>query len=119
MLVDINCMRNKVKNYSLLRIGFYFLFEKYTISACFPSGCFHYRDKANAPIKSVSKFPRRNVACNRDISDNCHPVSVFGKAAENAGKFENVTGITVLKGDRYFSEKVLCRFCVPVQARYV
>ena len=44
----------------------------------------------------------------RDISDNCHPVSVFGKAAENAGKFENVTGITVLKVDRYFSEKVLC-----------
>ena len=85
----------------------------------FPSGCILCRNKANTPTKSVFKFPRRNVACNRDISDNCHSVSVFGKAAENANKFKNVTVITVLKGDRYFSEKVLCRFCVPVQARYV
>ena len=45
--------------------------------------------------------------------------SFGGKAAENAGKFESVTGIKILKRDRYFSEKILCRFCVPVQARYV
>ena len=37
-----------------------------------------------------------------------HVVSVLGKAAENAGKFENVTGIMVLKGDRSFPRK----FCV-------
>ena len=38
----------------------------------------------------------------------CYPVSVFGNAPEDAGKFENVTGITVLKGEQCFSEKVLC-----------
>ena len=42
------------------------------------------------------------------ISDNCHPVSVFGKAAEDSGNFKNLTGITILKGDRCFSEKILC-----------
>ena len=79
-------MRNKVKNYTLLRIGFYFRIEKYT-TACFSFGLrVQYRNKATTPTKSVFKFPRRNFACDRDISDNCHPVSVFGKAAENAGK---------------------------------
>ena len=75
----------------------------------FPSGC--VTSIETRPLRQQNpffKFPRRNVACNRDISDNCHPVSVLAKAAENAGKFKNVTGITVLKGDRYFSEKVLC-----------
>ena len=32
---------------------------------------------------------------------------VFGKVAEEAGKFQNVAGITVLQGDQYFSEKVI------------
>ena len=43
--------------------------------------------KPTTPTKSASKFLRRHVTCNRDISDNYHPVSVFGKAAEE-GKFE-------------------------------
>ena len=42
---------------------------------------------------------------------------MFGKAAEETGKFENIKVITVLKGDRYFSEKV--QFCVQFQAYYV
>ena len=82
------------------------------LRCAFPSVCVQHRNEATTPTKSVFKFPRRHVACNRDTGDNCHPVSVFGKAAENTGKFENVTGITVLKGDRYFSKEVLYRFCV-------
>ena len=64
-----------------------------------------------SPKKSIFKFSLRNVTFDRDVSDNCHPVSVFGKAAENTGKFENVTRITVLKGDQYFSEKVVSILC--------
>ena len=112
-------MRNELKIIRFYALDFTSGLRNIQLRHAFPSGCVQNRNKATTPTKSVFRFPRRNVGCNRDISDNCHPVSVFGKAAENAGKFENVTGITVLKGDRYFSEKVLCRFCVPVQARYV
>ena len=38
--------------------------------------------------------------------------------SEEAGKFENVTVITK-EINRYFSEKVLAKFCVPVQAHNV
>ena len=54
------------------------------------------------------KFPRRHV-----LVTEISPIIViqfwcFSRVAEEAGKLENVTGITVLKGDRYFSERVLC-----------
>lgn len=69
---------------------------------------------ATTPTKSVFKFPRNQcVACNRVISDNCHPVLVFGKADENlAGNFKNVTRITLNANDN-FPKKI----CVPCKTK--
>ena len=55
-------MRNKVKNYRILRIGFYFRIPSWgrnlQLRRAFPSDCVQYRNKATTPTKSVFKEAR-------------------------------------------------------------
>ena len=70
---------------------------------------------ATMPKKSVFKFPRNQcIACNKVISESCHPLLIFGKASSEdiAGKYENATGIKLNENDA-FPKKI----CVPCKTK--